>query len=57
MRLRQRLQRLEEARPPSGPKLWLAFVDDDGHILDDGSQETLPWIGMHYQMCQEAWPR
>jgi hypothetical protein len=20
-----------------------------GHILDDGSQETVPWIGMHYQ--------
>jgi hypothetical protein len=52
MRLSRRLQRLEEARPPSGarsPRLWLAFVDHDGRILDDGSQETLPWIGMHYQ--------
>ena len=48
MRLRQRLQRLEKARPPSGARLWLAFIDDDGRILDDGSQETLPWIGMHY---------
>jgi hypothetical protein len=48
MRLSQRLQRPEKARPPSGARLWLVCVDDDGRILDDGSQETLPWIGMHY---------
>jgi hypothetical protein len=49
MRLRQRIRRLEQRRPANGPTLWIACVDHDGRILDDGSQETLPWIGMHHR--------
>jgi hypothetical protein len=47
MNFRSRLQRLERARPP-GPTLWLAFVDEAGDILDDGSAEVRPWVGRHW---------
>ena len=46
MNFRSRLQRLERARPP-GPTLWLAFVDEAGNILDDGSAAVRPWVGRH----------
>jgi hypothetical protein len=45
MRARQRLQRLERLRPPDSPTLWLVFVDEEGIVLDDGSDGVRPWIG------------
>jgi hypothetical protein len=48
MQLRQRLKRLEKAHPPNGPRLWLVCVDHTGRILDDGSPDTRPWVGLHY---------
>jgi hypothetical protein len=48
MGLRQRLQKLEKAHPPNGPGLWIACVDEEGRILDDGSRATRPWVGKHY---------
>jgi hypothetical protein len=47
MRLRLRLKRLEQARP-SESAIWLVCVDEQGRILDDGSDQIRPWIGKHY---------
>lgn len=48
MTLRQRLRRLEGVRPAGSPTLWLVCVDEEGRVLDDGSDGVKPWIGQHY---------
>jgi hypothetical protein len=45
--LRNRLARLEQKRPPA-PHPWVVCVDDQGRVVDDGSAEMRPWVGMHY---------
>jgi hypothetical protein len=48
-RLRRTLARMERACPvPSRPHLWLACVDDQGRVLDDGSEAARPWVGRHH---------
>jgi hypothetical protein len=47
MGLCHRLKRLERALPPA-PALSLVCVDEEGRILDDGSDTRRPWIGRHY---------
>jgi hypothetical protein len=42
--LRTRLKRLEQLRP-AGPTLRLAFVNDEGRVLDSGSETVKPWVG------------
>jgi hypothetical protein len=46
--LRSRLECLERlARPPS-QHLYVVCVDDEGKVLDNGSEQVRPWIGRHY---------
>jgi hypothetical protein len=46
MSLRHRLKRLERALP-SEAVLSLVCVDEQGLILDGGSDQMHPWIGHH----------
>src|SRR5436305_11454551 len=47
MSLHHQLKRLERAQPPESP-LALVCVEEEGRILDDGSDPIRPWIGKHY---------
>ena len=47
MGLHQRLSRLERLRPV-GTAPGVVFIDDRGHVLDEGSAATLSWVGQHY---------
>jgi hypothetical protein len=47
--LRRRLERLTRSRL-SSPHYFLAFVDADGIVLDDGSAASRGWVGRH---CSE----
>jgi hypothetical protein len=41
------LERLVRSRPPA-PRLYIASVDADGHVLDSGTAVCWPWVGRHY---------
>jgi hypothetical protein len=47
MSLGHRLKRLARARP-TGNVLSLVCVDEEGRVLDDGSDKLRAWIGKHY---------
>jgi hypothetical protein len=46
VRLRTRLARLERTQAQAS-RLSLVCVDEEGCILDDGTAEIQPWVGMH----------
>jgi hypothetical protein len=45
--LRRRLDRLVRSRPPA-PRLYIACVDGEGRVVDDGTDVCRPWVGRHY---------
>lgn len=38
---------------PRPPHLWLAFVDEQGRVLDDRSDVIRPWIGRQLRESSE----
>ena len=47
--LRRRLDRLTSLCPlPAVPHLYLAFVDEQGRIPEDGSEAARRWVGRRF---------
>jgi hypothetical protein len=41
----RRLKRLQAVLMPARPQLSIVGVDDDGRVLDDGTEASRPWVG------------